>query len=230
MVEPVKWDKLAGLCMMLVLHAVVLYGLWSYRLIPTPQDAMTLFVDFIKPLPPPQKKEEPPPPPPPKKVRLVKPREITAPPLPVLVANAPVVSPVEPVAPPPPPEPLPEPVVEAPPGPPLPDPVVAAPPEPPAPVVLNGDLAVACPQRFAPEYPAMSRRLGEQGRVVLRVELDESGRVVAARVKETSGFRRLDDAGLAAVKTWHCNAPTRDGQAVKAVALQPFNFVLEGRR
>jgi protein TonB len=76
----------------------------------------------------------------------------------------------------------------------------------------------------------MSRRLGEQGRVVLRVELDETGRVVSARVKETSGFRRLDDAGLAAVKTWHCNAPTRDGQAVKAIALQPFNFVLEGRR
>ncbi len=227
MFERLKSDNVIGACMGIALHGAVLYGLWSYRLIPTPQQAMTLFVDFIKPQPLPKKKEPTPPPPPPKKVKLVKPQPVASPPQPILVSNAPVVFPMEPVAPPPPPEPVQEPVMEAPP--PAPE-LIAVAPELPAPVVLSGDLAVACPQRSPPEYPAMSRRLGEQGRVVLRVELDETGRVVAARVKETSGFRRLDDAGLVAVKTWHCNAPTRDGQAVKAIALQPFNFVLEGRR
>jgi len=96
--------------------------------------------------------------------------------------------------------------------------------------MLGSDLAVACPQRSAPEYPGMSRRLREQGRVVLRVELDETGRVASASVKESTGFRRLDEAGVAAVRQWQCNPPMREGKAVAAVALQPFNFVLEGRR
>ncbi|MDZ4251209.1 MAG: energy transducer TonB, partial [Sulfuritalea sp.] len=31
-----------------------------------------------------------------------------------------------------------------------------------------------------------------------------------------------------AVRSWRCNPPQRDGQAVRAVALQPFKFVLQG--
>lgn len=219
-------EKLFGLLLVLGMHGAVLYGAWSYQLLPVPQEAQTLFVNFINPPPPVQKKLELPPPPPPQKVKLVKPHPVATPPPPVLAANAPVTSPAEPVAPPLSP-PAPEPVVEVPPAPPAPDHVIA---EPPAPVMLTSDLAVTCPQRSAPEYPAASRRLNEQGRVVLRVELDETGRVVSAKVKESSGFKRLDEVGLAAVKTWHCNAPVRDGQAVKAIALQPFNFVLEGRK
>ena len=63
--------------------------------------------------------------------------------------------------------------------------------------------------------------------MVLRVELDEQGRVGAARVATASGFARLDEAALAAVKTWRCNPARRDGQPVRAVALQPFKFVLQ---
>ena len=96
--------------------------------------------------------------------------------------------------------------------------------------MMSSDLAVGCPQRQAPEYPPVSRRMGEQGHLLLQVELDEIGHVASARIKESSGFKRLDEAGLAAVRQWHCNAPTRNGSAVRAVAMQPFNFVLEGRR
>lgn len=227
--DKISWDKLAGLLLVLGMHGALLYAAWSHRLLPPPQEATTLFVNFINPPPPLQKKLEPSPPPPPQKVKLVKPHSVVTPPQPVLVANAPVTSPAEPVAPPPPPPapPAPQPVAEAPPAPSAPEPVIA---EPPTPVMLTSDLAVACPQRAAPEYPATSRRLNEQGRVVLRVELDETGRVASARVKESSGFKRLDDAGLVAVRLWHCNAPVRNGEAVRAVALQPFNFVLEGRK
>jgi protein TonB len=80
-----------------------------------------------------------------------------------------------------------------------------------------------------PNYPAASRRLNEQGVVVLRVELDETGHITSARIETSSGYKRLDEAGLAIVKTWHCNAATREGKAVRAVALQPFDFILEGR-
>jgi protein TonB len=145
----------------------------------------------------------------------------------VLAANAPITSPDEPVASVP---PLTVPEVHAPPGPPSQEPSAEAASAPPEPLMITSDLAVGCPQRQAPEYPPASRRMGEQGHVLLQVELDETGRVATARIKEGSGFKRLDGAALAAVKQWHCNAPTRNGSAVRAVAMQPFNFVLEGRR
>jgi len=109
-------------------------------------------------------------------------------------------------------------------------PVPASPPSPPAGQVdLATELSVVCPHRAPPAYPALARRLGESGRVVLRVELDEAGRVVAARVETSSGHARLDEAALAAVRTWRCEPALRAGQPVRAVALQPFNFILEGR-
>jgi protein TonB len=213
-----QWSKLTCLAMVLALHGELLYAAMSYKLIPPPQEAGTLFVNLINP----PKKVEPPPEPAkplPKKVTLVKPQPILQPiPESLLVSNAPVVTANEPVAPPPP-------VVPAPPAP---EPVVEAPAKPTT-VTLSSDLSVSCPQRSMPNYPAASRRLNEHGLVVLRVELDETGHITTARVETSSGYKRLDDAGLAIVKTWHCNAATRQGKAVRAVALQPFDFILEGR-
>jgi protein TonB len=104
--------------------------------------------------------------------------------------------------------------------------VIEAPPEP---VVLASELSVNCPERSPPDYPSQSMRMNEQGKVVLRVELGEDGRVATAEVKTNSGYRRLDEAALNAVKTWRCKPSVRNGVAFRAVALQPFNFVLEGR-
>lgn len=215
-------NSFAGLLFVAAIHAVLLYVAWSYRLLPVPEKAMTLFVDFYSP-PPVQKKPEPQALPPPR----VKHRPVTAPPPSIMAANTPIVSPNEPVAPQPLPVPLPP--VDAPPVPAEPGPAIVATSAQPTPVVIS-DLSVICPERTPAEYPPLSRRLGEHGQVVLRVELDDSGRVASAKVKESSGHPRLDEAGLAAVKKWQCNAPTRNGETVRAVAMQPFNFVLEGRR
>lgn len=207
-------QRLIGLSLVLLLHGILLWALWQHRLISAPQETMTLFVDFISP-PMPENKPEPPPQP-------VKSKTVT-PPAPRLVAQTPIIAPTDYVAPPPPPEPsrIEAPVApRAPPAPPTPMPV--------GPVSLGSELALTCPERAAPDYPAISRRLGEEGSVVLRVELDEAGTVAAAQVKESSGFARLDAAALAAVKRWHCQPAQRDGQPVRAVALQPFRFVLQG--
>lgn len=221
MLKTFRWDKFVGLLFVLALHGMLLYAGMRYKLIPPPQEAVTIFVNLINP-PPPKKDEERPEQPkpiPPQKVKLVKPRPVEQPkPAPVLVAEAPVVSASEPVAPPP------EPVIEAPPEP---EPVV--PPSPPAPVVMQSELSLSCPQRAMPNYPAASRRSNEQGRVVLRVELDETGRITLVRVAESSGFKRLDEACLEAVRSWRCNAAIRDGKAVRGIAMQPFDFILEGR-
>ena len=202
-------DKLAGMLLVLGLHAAALWGLWSHRLIPAPQEVVTLFVSVIAPpaLPVVPKVVEPPRREPPR------PRPEDQPPPRQLVAEAPVTSPADPVA----PSPRPAPVLTAP-----------AETGPSGPVSLGGELAVSCPERTAPNYPMLSRRMGETGITVLRVELDEQGRVSSARVATGSGFARLDEAALAAVKTWHCTPAQRNGQAVRAIALQPFKFVLQG--
>ena len=202
-------DRIIGLFFVLALHATALYGLWQHRLIPSPQEAMTLFVNFIAP-PAPEKKEEPKlPPPKPKPIEKPQPRQI--------IAETRVIVPTDYVAPPPPEKSSPEPVIQAPPM-----------PLPPGPMALSSELSVACPERSAPAYPAQSRRLGETGVVVLRVELGESGNVALARVDRSSGYPRLDEAALAAVRTWRCTPATRNGHPVRAVALQPFNFILNG--
>lgn len=94
---------------------------------------------------------------------------------------------------------------------------------------LSDELAVYCPQRKPPIYPAQSRRLREQGEVTLRVELDESGEVRAATVVKSSGSVRLDESARDAVMTWRCAGARRDGRPVRAVAIQALAFVLKLR-
>lgn len=97
----------------------------------------------------------------------------------------------------------------------------------PGPLKLSGDLAVVCATRPAPAYPALSRRLGETGKVVVRVLLDREGRVAEATIEQSSTYTRLDEAALAAVRHWRCAPAQRAGQPVAATALQPFSFVLD---
>jgi protein TonB len=204
-------ERAAGLIFALALHAAALWGLWQHRLIPAPHEAMTLFVDFITP-PVLRKSEEPKQLPPPKPKPVEKPRQIIA-------AATAVASPADYVIPAPPPQPAPLPTIEAP----------AMPkPLPQGPVALTTELAVTCPNRSPPAYPAISRRFDEEGTVVLQVELDETGVVATARVHKSSGFARLDEAALAAVKTWRCSPAQRNGQPTRATALQPFKFILQG--
>lgn len=213
-------DRAIGIAIVLALHAAALYGAWTYRLLPTPAEAATLFVNLVShrppPAPAPELKREPA-----KPVPVDRRTPVEPPPQQQIVAEAPVVAPAEPVAPPPPPPP---PVV-------APVEVVAPPPAPVStgPVTLAEELAVSCPQRTPPAYPRLSRRAGEQGRAILRVELDEYGAVAAVRVATSSGSARLDDAAIEAVRQWRCNPAKRQGTAVRAVALQPFNFVIEGQ-
>lgn len=204
----INGEKLIGLLFVLLLHGAVLYGLWSYRIIPAPDEAITLVVNLINPPPPEQPRQLQPEAPKPPKVQPIEP---PPPEHQHLVVEAPVVQ-------------LNEPVVYVPPAPPL--PVAEAPPQA---VMLPNELSVSCPERSPPDYPRLAKRMNEQGKVVLRVELAENGRVANAEVKTSSGYQRLDDAALNAVRAWRCKPSLRNGVAVRAMALQPFSFVLEER-
>lgn len=75
-----------------------------------------------------------------------------------------------------------------------------------------------------PVYPALSKRLREEGTVVLRVNLDTQGNVLDITIEKSSSFQRLDQAALEAVKQWRF-VPAKRGQvAMPSSALVPIEF------
>jgi protein TonB len=79
-------------------------------------------------------------------------------------------------------------------------PKVAPPPPPPPKDVVVPPRQNPRSPIAQPEYPTMSRRLGEEGAVVLLLTLDEDGRVTEATVDTSSGFERLDEAAVKEAK------------------------------
>ena len=150
------------------------------------------------PPPPPPQIKPPPPPPPALPVRpslastplalapepVPQPTQTTAA-RPTLAATAPVnaaVSAIAPVAP---------------------APSVVVPAAPAAPTKVDLPTTVADYQtKSPPVYPAMSKRMGEQGRVVMRVLIGADGVPQQAEVQQSSGHGRLDRAAADAVMRW----------------------------
>lgn len=58
-----------------------------------------------------------------------------------------------------------------------------------------------------PIYPALARRMGQEGRVILEAHLDEIGRVIRVHIIRSSGFSSLDRAALDAVRKWSLDLP-----------------------
>ncbi|MEE8283537.1 MAG: TonB family protein [Alphaproteobacteria bacterium] len=77
-----------------------------------------------------------------------------------------------------------------------------------------------------PQYPWISRRRGEQGRVVLEVAVAADGRAKEVRVKRSSGSARLDRAALAAVRAWRFKPALSYGRAVAGRIDVPIVFRL----
>lgn len=126
-----------------------------------------------------------------------------------------------------------QPVLQAP-------PVVApvaqpAPPRPapaaPAPVAKApenlGELAAKVVFAKPLKYPLDSRRLREEGVVVLSVLLAVDGRVSDISVARSSGFPRLDRAALDGVRDWRWSPLVRDGNPVMVRGVVTIPFVLQ---
>lgn len=196
-----------GIAATLALHAVVGAALLSYA--PARSAllaAAPIMVDLISPPEIEPKPEVPveivPPKPRPKPV--VKPQPKPPEPLPVVTAPVETPSPIVAV---PPPEPVPPPVV-----------VEVSPP------IFNAAY-LDNPQ---PRYPPLSRRIGEQGRVILRVLVTPAGSAQQIEVRASSGHARLDDAAREAVRQWKFVPAKRGEQPVAAWVLIPVSFRLDG--
>jgi protein TonB len=78
----------------------------------------------------------------------------------------------------------------------------------------------------APHYPPESRRVHEQGLVVLRVLIDEGGHAKAVEIYRSSGHPRLDEAARNAVAR-AVFKPYMDGGVARASAvIVPIEFSL----
>ena len=218
--------SLGVLAVVLLVHAGILAGVLTLTkptqliTLPTP-----LYVRLIE-----ATTAQPEPTPPPVQPRLQPPQPsvptpvLTAPPAPPGLASEPVQParqplPAEPAR----PETLPAPT-------PAPAPAAtetprAASPPPPLPVTqprFNADYL----DNPKPPYPGASRRMGEEGEVRLRVQVDTSGHAQQIEVYRSSGFPRLDQAALDTVKQWRF-VPARQGdQPIPAWVIVPIQFSL----
>jgi len=176
--------------------------------------------EFITPPPPPPPEPEPepePPPPPPPKPRPQPPKPRPAPmpaaiPDPTPALNAPVG------------------VIEPPPPPPILAPVEPtappAPPEPPAPAIVLPSTNAGHLNNPKPKYPSISRRLGEQGVVMLSVLIGADGLPKEVKVKTSSGFERLDRQAAETVQRWRFMPGTKNGVPTAMWYQQPIHFSL----
>lgn len=78
-----------------------------------------------------------------------------------------------------------------------------------------------------PGYPRISRRMGEQGTVIVRVFISTQGLPEKAEVRTSSGFARLDQAALDAVQRWRFVPGRRHGTPEAMWFNIPVRFVLE---
>ena len=76
-------------------------------------------------------------------------------------------------------------------------------------------------------YPSASRRLSEEGRVMLTITIDATGKAGAMSVSQSSGFERLDGAAECVIRRLPFDPGKRDGQPVEAQATLPIVFKLE---
>lgn len=122
--------------------------------------------------------------------------------------------------------------------------VAAAPPSPASALQAAGNQRPNVPQTAAatvalpssdadylnnppPTYPRMSRRMGEQGTVVVRVLINVEGRAERAELRASSGYSRLDEAALETVKRWRYVPGNRAGMPEAMWFNVPIRFVLD---
>ncbi|MEZ5628605.1 MAG: energy transducer TonB [Rhodocyclaceae bacterium] len=229
----------ARLLGVVALHAGLLALITQQNSEPVQTPVTTIEVALIAPpapLPvaPPEPAPVVPPPKPPEPKPVAKP---PAPPKPVVVRK-PTPKPAPRPAPIPAPTAINEPKEEAPPpAESSPAPAQTAPAAPakvaPAPVAAAPQPIIAA--RFdaaylnnpSPRYPRLSRRVGEQGKVLLRVLVSESGAASEVRLHQSSGHNRLDEAARSAVSKWTFEPARQGDRPIANWVIVPIEFKLE---
>ena len=186
-----------------------------------PAEVLVEFIEPAKPIvtPPPP---APQPKPQPVQKAPVKPAPLPPAPVPVAIAD-PTPAPNAPTGTTLPQPPAPPITVAVAPAPPAPAP--AAPPAPPRIELPSSNADYLNNPR--PAYPPLSKRLGEQGKVLVRVFIETNGSASKAEIAQSSGFDRLDQTALDTVRRWRYVPGKRAGVPEAMWFNVPINFVLE---
>ena len=110
-------------------------------------------------------------------------------------------------------------------------------PPPPAPAEAPPAAATSLPKTIpasavqylvppAPVYSRISARMRESGKALVRVFIDEGGLPRSVQLAASTGFARLDDAALAAVRNCRFRPYLENGVAVAGWAAIPIEFEL----
>ncbi|WP_322089544.1 energy transducer TonB [Burkholderia sp. BCC1999] len=208
----------------LAAHAIMLTAAWLHRNAPPPKsvEVQTITAQLITPAPIAQQvaAESIPQPAPPKPVPRAKPKvepkpvQKAAKPTPQPVAQSPTPAPAA--------DPTPAPAAPAP----------AAPAATPSPA--RETMQVSAPKNVPtlqcnfvkPDYPSMSRRRGESGTAYVHFVVGVTGKIESIDLQKSSGYPRLDDAALDAMRSTSCRPYIENGQAIRAARTQPYSFGL----
>jgi len=81
-------------------------------------------------------------------------------------------------------------------------------------------------KRVNAAYPDLARQAQAEGRVIVQVTIDETGRVIDAVVLKSDTIESLNDAAIAAAKKWLFKPAKQRDVPVKARIVLPFVFRL----
>ena len=81
-------------------------------------------------------------------------------------------------------------------------------------------------QGIIASYPRMSQRRGEEGTVVLSIQVLPNGKSGVVKIVESSGFKRLDEAAVKAAKKADYTPAVQFGHPVASEIIQPLTFNL----
>ncbi|WP_419684563.1 energy transducer TonB [Burkholderia theae] len=213
----------------LAAHAIMLTAAWLHRNAPPPPktvEVQSITAQLIAPAPIAQQVavESIRQPTPPKPVPRVKPK-VEPKPVPTAVKPTP-----QPVAQSPAPSPTPAPAADPTPAPAAPAP--AAPAATPSParetMQINAPKNVPTVQCkiIEPPYPSMSRRRGESGTALVHFVIGVTGKIENIELQKSSGYPRLDEAALDAIRASTCRPYVENGQAIRVARTQPYSFGL----
>ncbi|WP_226496579.1 energy transducer TonB [Ferribacterium limneticum] len=204
-----RGERLANATMVVLLHAMLGYAMLYVSvkndLIQLPPSISVRLLPMIEEKPEPARPLLPPPKP---QVR----KQPVAQPQPVLAVASPTATSSFAVAPQP-PAPPPQPVV--------------APPAPAPVAVVAARFDADYLHNPKPVYPALSRRMNEEGKVLLKVRVSAQGTALDVAISKSSGFPRLDAAAVDAVTRWRFVPARRGDEAVDSSVIVPITFAFE---
>lgn len=100
------------------------------------------------------------------------------------------------------------------------------PPPPPGSSASSSNAEAELSVYVEPDYPSVARAAGIEGEVVLRVRVDDAGRVVEIELVSTDSGDLFTEAAQRAVREWRFHPAVRNGSPVASWVIVPLRFRL----